>query len=436
MSAIAYYCLREGMTVTGSDRLNGADDLHEVKRKLEDAGGALFPQDGSAVRNGPDAVVVSTAIEETNPDILEARGRGIPLIHRSDALAALAAAKRTIAVAGTSGKSTVAAMIFEMLAGCGKSPSLITGANLNYLEEQGLFGNAFRGESDILVIEADESDGSLVKYAPDMSVFLNVSKDHKTVDEVTRLFRELAARSKRIIVNADDPALQIPNPSATFGLENGDFHPDRVDEVAPLIRFNRNGTAFECSLPGRHNLSNALAALCVCVSLGCDEARCAAALRQYRGVKRRFSIVKLPNGITVVDDFAHNPEKVKAALTTAQSMSPRVLAVFQPHGFGPTRFLKDEFVKVFSEILRKGDELFLLPIYYAGGTATRDISSEDLARPVRENFRSASAPPGRSECLAKLRERAALGDVVLLMGARDPSLSSFAREIAQSLQSP
>jgi UDP-N-acetylmuramate--alanine ligase len=433
MSAIAYYCLKERIAVTGSDRLAQSEDVREIKKKLEDAGCLFSPQDGSAVRKSPDALVVSTAIEETNPDIIEAKRLTVPIFHRSDVLAALAAAKRTIAIAGTSGKSTVAAMVFETLTWCGKDPSLITGANLNYLEEKGLFGNAFCGQSDFLVIEADESDGSLVKYKPDISIFLNISKDHKPVAEVQRLFSELAGNSKHIIINADDPALDFPYPKTTFGQDpSADFHPDKIDMTAPSVRFHRRGVQFDLPLPGRHNLSNALASLCVCTSLGCDEKQCAEALRGYKGVKRRFSMVKLPSDITVIDDFAHNPEKVKAAITTAQSLCKRVLAIFQPHGFGPTRFLKDDFVTAFSEILRQQDELFLLPIYYAGGTALKDISSDDLAVLIRAH-RAAWAPLNRGECLAMIKEKAVSGDAVLLMGARDPSLSAFAREIAEAL---
>jgi UDP-N-acetylmuramate--alanine ligase len=434
MSAVAYYCLRQCLVVTGSDRLADSHDVQEIQKKLENAGCVMAPQDGSAVLKGPDAVVVSTAIEETNPDVIEARRRSIPIIHRSDALAALAATKRTVAIAGTSGKSTVAAMAFEMLTWCGKCPSLITGANLNYLEEKGLFGNAFCGASDLLVIEADESDGSLVKYAPYVSVFLNISKDHKPVAEVVRLFGELAGRSKHIIVNADAPAFNFPNSTMTFGQgARATCRPDRIDALAPLVRFQSRGVQFELALPGLHNLSNALAALCVCRFLGCDDAQCGEALRAYRGVKRRFSIVKLPDEILVIDDFAHNPEKVKAAITTAQSLRPRVLAVFQPHGFGPTRFLKEDFVRVFSEALREKDELFLLPIYYAGGTAVRDISSDDLADLIRMGGRAVSTPRDRSTCLARIKEKAHPKDAVLLMGARDPSLASFAREIAEAL---
>jgi UDP-N-acetylmuramate--alanine ligase len=136
----------------------------------------------------------------------------------------------------------------------------------------------------------------------------------------------------------------------------------------------------------------------------------------------------------IIDDFAHNPEKVKAAITTAQSLSRRVFAIFQPHGFGPTRFLRDDFVAVFSAILRKNDALFLLPIYYAGGTALKDISSGDLAQLISAHGQVSAATGSRDECLAMLKDTVAPGDAVLLMGARDPSLSAFARKIAESLQ--
>jgi UDP-N-acetylmuramate--alanine ligase len=436
MSAVAYYCRRKGIAVSGSDRLAHSVDMLETRGKLESEGCVVFPQDGSALSRAPDGVVVSTAIEETNPDIVAARKRGTPIVHRSDVLAALASEKRTIAIAGTSGKSTVAAMVFEMLAWCGKSPSLITGANLVYLEEKGLLGNAFYGASDLLVIEADESDGSLIKYEPDVGVFLNVSKDHKPVEETLGLFRVLAGRSKCVIVNADDPALDIKDATLTFGLSDGaGYRPDRVDSIAPTVAFFCRGVRFELPLPGGHNVSNALAALSVCDYLGCDSGRCADALRVYKGVKRRFSSVKLPNGVTVIDDFAHNPEKVKAAVSTAKLMSRRVLAVFQPHGFGPTRFLKDDFVRAFCEILDTEDALYLLPIYYAGGTALKDISSDELAALVNRKSRVAFAPKDREECLAMLKVKALPGDAVLLMGARDPSLPAFARRIAEELRS-
>jgi len=435
MSALAYYCLREGFAVTGSDRLTHAADVEELQKKLTNAGCVFYPQDGSGVSRGADAVIVSSAIEESNPDSAAARQVGIPLFHRSDLLAALAARKRTIAIAGTSGKSTVAAMVFELLSACGKSPSLITGAPLVALEEQGILGNAFHGSSDLLVIEADESDGSLIKYRPAVALFLNISKDHKPVEEVASLFGTLARQSQYVICNADQPALSPLHAALTFGLHgNAAYCPDRIETIVPTVKFHRGAVAFELPLPGEHNASNALAALCVCTYLGCEESRCAEALRGYKGVKRRFNSVKLSSGITVIDDFAHNPEKVKAAVTTAKLLCRRVLAIFQPHGFGPTRFLKDDFARVFSEIFDKDDALFLLPIYYAGGTAVKDISSDDLAALIFKKTVRVFTPKDRDECLAMVAAQAARGDAVLLMGARDPSLSSFARRIAEALE--
>ena len=181
MSAIAQYLAWSGHAITGSDRIAFADEMKETKEKLERCGCILFPQDGSGITAATEALVISTAIEDDNADIAAARKRGIPILHRSDVLAAIVASHRTIAVCGTSGKSTVTALIFEILRACGKSPSVITGANLIRLNEEGLLGNAFKGDSGILVIEADESDGTLVKYRPEKAVFLNISKDHKSV---------------------------------------------------------------------------------------------------------------------------------------------------------------------------------------------------------------------------------------------------------------
>ncbi|HXY62411.1 MAG TPA: L,D-transpeptidase family protein, partial [Nitrospirota bacterium] len=176
MSALAQYLRFQGIAVSGSDRFHASEDTVSIRQSLERLGCSIVPQDGSGVGMDADVVCISTAIEETNHDIVAARSRGIPIVHRSDLLASLIAAKKTIAIAGTSGKSTVTAMIFEFLTACGKSPSLISGACLRRLEKQGLIGNAYSGGSDLLVVEADESDGTLVKYFPEAAVILNVSK--------------------------------------------------------------------------------------------------------------------------------------------------------------------------------------------------------------------------------------------------------------------
>jgi len=434
MSAIAQYLAWSGKAITGSDRIAFAEEMKETREKLERCGCVLSPQDGTGITAATEALVVSTAIEDDNADMAAARGRGIPILHRSDVLAAIVASHRTLAVCGTSGKSTVTALIFEILRACGKSPSVITGANLIRLNEEGFLGNAFKGDSGILVIEADESDGTLVKYHPEKAVFLNISKDHKSVGETIGFFERLAGQTKFVIKNADDPGLGSIQAAHRFGLAEGaDCRPEAVKSVAPSARFVFKGTEFELPLPGYHNLSNAVAALCLCEAEGCRFEAMAAPMREFKGIMRRFSVSRTPEGITVIDDYAHNPEKIKAAILTARDFGARVFAVFQPHGYGPTRFLKDELVDTFARLIRDIDEAYLLPIYYAGGTVKKDISSADLADLIGKRGARCFAPSSRSELIAVLKQRVKPGDAVILMGARDPSLSLLSREIKNSL---
>jgi UDP-N-acetylmuramate--alanine ligase len=435
MSALAQYLAWSGQAITGSDRMAFADEMLECKEKLERCGCRVFPQDGTGITADTDALVISTAIEDDNPDVAAARKRGLPIFHRSDVLAAIAASHHTIAVCGTNGKSTVTAMVFEILRACGKDPSVITGANLLRLNQEGLLGNAFRGDSGILVMEADESDGTLVKYRPEKAVFLNISKDHKPVTETLELFKRLSSQTSVVIKNADDSGLNTIKAGRTFGLlKDSDIRPELVRAVTPSVQFTLKGTEFELPLPGHHNLSNALAALCVCESQGCSLERMVEPLRVFKGVTRRFLVSRTSQGITVIDDYAHNPEKIRAAILAARDFGSRLFAVFQPHGYAPTRFLKDEFVEIFARLIRSTDELYLLPIYYAGGTVKKDVSSEELAGLVNRRGGTSYAPQNRSGLIASLKQRVKPGDVVILMGARDPSLSLLAREIKNSFE--
>lgn len=432
MSALAQYLRFQGIAVSGSDRFHASEDTASIRRSLEGLGCAIVHQDGSGVRADTGAVCVSTAIEESNPDIAAARNLGIPVIHRSDLLAALIATKKTIAVAGTSGKSTVTAMIFEFLTFCGKSPSLISGASLRRLERQGFIGNAWSGGSDLLVVEADESDGTIVKYHPEVSVILNVSKDHKSAEEIKALFKRLASQSSWIATNADDPHLASLPASERFGKNGlGSWRPDHEQLLPTSVKLYRNGLEYHLPLPGGHNLENLCAALCVCEHFGCGEPELAGAVRNFEGVARRFSWIRTKQNVHVVDDFAHNPAKIAAAVRAARGLSGRVIAVYQPHGFGPTRFLKDEYIDTFRTAFKKDDALYLLPIYYAGGTAQKDISSEDLIAGLGSVPFHAEALGGRDALLMRLEAEAKPEECVLVMGARDPSLPALVRKIVE-----
>jgi len=432
MSALAQYLRYQGIAVSGSDRFHANEDTASLRRSLEGLGCTIALQDGSGVNADTDAVCVSTAVEDGNPDIAAARAGGIPIVHRSDLLASIIGTRKTIAVAGTSGKSTVTAMIFEFLTACDKSPSLISGAGLRRLEKQGLIGNAWSGASDLLVVEADESDGTLVKYRPAASVILNISKDHKGLEEIKGLFAALAARSSWTAINADDPFLASLPAAIRFG-RNGSasWRPDREELLPTSVKLIKGGTEYHLPLPGEHNLENLRAALCVCEHVGCEPSALADAVRNYEGVARRFSLTRTKLNVQVVDDFAHNPTKIAAAVRAARGLSARIIAVYQPHGFGPTRFLKDEYLATFRTIFRQQDALYLLPIYYAGGTAQKDISSEDIITGLGPVAFTAKALRDRDELLASLQAGAGPGDCVLLMGARDPSLPALARKIVE-----
>ena len=222
MSALAQLRALEGKAVTGSDRLSESRGLGDAGRRLEACGIKLFAQDGSGIDAATSRVVMSTAIETDNKDLARAKELGIRVVHRAEELAAVAGARRTIAVAGTSGKSTVTAMVFHILDVTGRGPSLVTGANSLTLRKQGLLGNAFLGKSDLLVIEADESDGTIDKYSPHLGLLLNVTKDHKGLDELFALFAEFKKKSGEFVMNADAPELERFEKGAfTYGFKNG-----------------------------------------------------------------------------------------------------------------------------------------------------------------------------------------------------------------------
>jgi UDP-N-acetylmuramate--alanine ligase len=430
MSALAQYLRFQGIQVSGSDRLLGSQDTAAIHVALEGLGCIIVNQDGSGIDEETDALCVSTAIEDSNPDIAAAHTRAVPIVHRSDLLASLIATKKTIAVAGTSGKSTVTAMIFEFLTACEKSPSLISGAPLRGLEKQGMIGNAYGGGSNLLVVEADESDGTLVKYAPDFTVLLNISKDHKDVNEIKGLFETLISRSGWIASNAEDSALASLPASVRFGQNHLASWRTDDEECGPAsVKLSRGGIEYALPLPGKHNLENLRAALCVCEHLGCERKALAEAVKGFKGVARRFTLTETREGICVVDDYAHNPAKIAAAVSAARAISPRIVAAYQPHGFGPTRFLKDEYVSTFRTVFQGHDALCLLPIYYAGGTVQKDISSQDIVDGLGEVSFEARAVTGREELLAWIKAEAKPSDCVLIMGARDPSLPALVGRI-------
>jgi len=441
MSALAQFQAMRGGEASGSDRAFDRGERAAERAQLERLGIRVTAQDGGGV-TGAAALVVSTAVEREVPDLAAARRLGVPVVHRSELLARFVADHRTIAVTGTSGKSTVVAMIFEILRGAGRDPSVITGGELQSLQREGLWGNAWAGRSDLLVVEADESDGSVVRYEPAVGVVLNLQRDHRGMDEVAGMFRVFRGRAREAFVVGEGANLaELAAGATVFG-----FGPDagvRGTEVALApgsAMFRVEGLRFDLPVPGRHNVENALAAIAACRAVGVPLAEMVGPLARFAGVGRRFQSLGSARGVEVVDDFAHNPAKIAAALATAQARAAgaapaggRVLAVYQPHGYGPTRFLRRDFVETFAAALRPGDRLWLLEVFYAGGTAIRDFSSADIVAEIAARGTAAEFAPSREWLVGRLADEAHAGDLVIVMGARDPSLTQLAREVLARL---
>lgn len=442
MSALAVFEVRRGARASGSDRAFDEGRHPELRAQLEREGVVIVPQDGSflAPSHGSCAgLVVSTAVEDQVPDVAAARTAGIPVLHRSELLARHVAAHRTLAVSGTSGKSTVTGMIFTILQGCGLAPGLLTGGALADLEARGEPGNvrapgpAPDGGAPWLVVEADESDGSLVRYEPWLGLVLNLGLDHKQPDEILEMFRIFRSRTRGPFVVADEPNLaELRENAVLFGA--GPASGDRDFGATDIVlsprgaAFRLRGIDFALSQPGRHNVLNATAAIAASAQAGIAVHKMAAPLAGFGGIARRFQSLGSAGGVEVIDDFAHNPDKIAAALATAHGrLEPggRVLAIFQPHGYGPTRFLREALIATFAEHLGRADVLWLPEIFFAGGTVTRDISAADLVRGIADAGRDVRFAPDRGILPSLIAAEARPGDVVLVMGARDPSLTAL-----------
>ncbi len=438
MSAIAQYLQGIDMQVSGSDRFFVHGVANDVQQKLEKEGIQCFVQDGSGITDKTDLIVVSTAIEDTVAEVQKAKQMNIPIIKRSELLALIAATKKTIAVGGTSGKSTTSAMLFDILEAAGLGPGIISGAGLVSLIKQGKIGNAKVGKGDWLVIEADESDGSIVQYKPAIGVLLNVDKDHKEIDVLMDVFNTFKNNSDTFIVNrgnvyAKELSVNTNNDFVSVTGEKAGYIASDYTQEGFVSNFIINKHPFVLQIAGKHNMENALAAVAVAGHLGVSMDIAAQALSKYEGIYRRNQVLGKKAGVWVVDDFAHNPVKCAAAIASCQPVAPKVIAWFQPHGYGPTRFLRNDFVHEISQVLRPQDEIWMSEIFYAGGTATKDISAADLINDIKTNGKNAFFVENREELVQQLQSHFTDDCVLLLMGARDPSLEVFAKQVWEKL---
>lgn len=435
MSALAQVLRHQGRTVRGSDRSLDRGQNPELFEQLRARGIALFPQDGSGVDKAVGELIVSAAVEEHIPDVRAAMRLRIPVRKRAEVLAELFNRAEGIAVGGTSGKTTVAGMIGHILKRVGRNPTAILGgALLN--ESPSLTGNAICGDPGLHVIEADESDGTIVLYEPSIAVLTNISQDHKPLPELCGMFRGFVRKARRAaVINMDcESSMALGVGGIGFGVENrrAQFCAERVRPLPDGVAFEVDEVVFRLAVPGRHNVSNAAAAVAACSALGVPVPQSADALATFAGIRRRLQVLGTAGGVTVIDDFAHNPDKIAATLSTLKEQPGRLLVMFQPTGFAPTRFLKDGLISAFSEGLERRDVLAMPEIFYAGGTAVRDISSRDLIEAISSRDIQATFFNEREDVARWFVEEAGPGDRVVIMGARDDTLTDFANGILRS----
>lgn len=441
MSALAQILKHKGYDVYGSDRSfdQGKDCLN--KEALESLGIVIKPQDGSAVVDDLDTLFVSTAVEDSIPDVKAALDKHIPIRKRSDLLAEIFHQyTNNIAVGGTSGKTTTTAMIGYILDVLGQKPCMINGGLLqNYADCKGI-PNIIYNNGDICVIEADESDGSIEKYHPYIALINNISIDHKSIDELKKLFTDFAMRAKHgVVINADcEECKNIRNPhkkNLTFSIlsNNADFWAYNIEALPDGTKYSMDGKSFKLNLIGRFNVANALAAIATCTLLGIDKFDAAKALEGFLGTKRRLEVIGSKNNITVIDDFAHNPDKVNASMSALKSYEGRLIIMFQPHGFGPMRMMGRQIIEAFAQNMDDEDILLMPEIFFAGGTVNKDISSNDLINHAQNLGQKAYFFETREEVKKHIIEEAKPGDRIVIMGARDNSLPVFCKEILEEL---
>lgn len=436
MSAIARVLIDQGVKVTGSDVA-----LNDLAKKLEARGAIVHIGHSESHIEGADAIVYSTSIPKDNPEVVAAAKRGIPVLHRSQMLAKILNERTGIAVAGAHGKTTTTSMIAHVLEECGVDPTFIIGGELVNAGT-----NAKAGASPYVVAEADESDGSFLEYRPSYEIVTSIEADHLEhfdgdFNNLKKAYVEFLGHLNpggKAVLCIDDEHVREVLPSVKETVITYAIHEPYTREAmykateiecgdrrAKCLVYHHDRLLGELSLhlPGKHNLSNALAAMIVCLDIGLSFERIAAALTTFRGAKRRFQIIGEARDILVVDDYAHHPTEIIATLRGAKASGKRVIAVFQPQRYTRTYFLMDEFSRAFSE----ADEVIITDIYSpAGEQRIEGVSSEVLVQKIRTNSHPrAQYIPTKEQVQEHLYQEIQPGDLVITMGAGDIWKSAF-----------
>jgi len=444
MLPLALILKSQGHRVSGSDRGRDQGRSPEKFENLEKQGITLYPQDGSGLggipnaspvcmmpeADRPDALVVSTAVEETVPDVQAARGAGIPVVKRAELLAEIFNGfKKRIAVGGTSGKTTTTGMIAFILKESGLDPVVMCGGVLkNY------GATALTGRGDIFVTESDESDGTIALFNPDVAVLTNVSVDHKGMDELRVLFGDFVNKARVPVINADNAesvALKNAHTKTYSTKTAADYAATDIFQMPEGVAAIVNDAAIGMDLMGDHNLSNALAAIAACNAYGVPVQQACEILGAFEGIKRRMEWIGEENGITVYDDFAHNPDKIAATLSTLKAHEGRLIIIFQMHGYGPLKLMWKELAATFKTHTDDNDLIFMPDPLYLGGTADKTIGTQQVVEAIGPRAKWCES---REACGLAALLATRPGDRLVVMGARDDTLSDFAQGLLKSLK--
>lgn len=442
MSSLAQLLNWQGFKVAGSDRGLKEPGKAFLYESLKKQGIAIHPQDGSGVKaEQPDAIIISTAIEEDNPDL--AAATDIPLIHRARALSqALARINGDmIAVAGSCGKTSVTGWIASALHALGQNVLVVNGGYYSAENPEGLPGN-FLADSNPrwLVVEVDESDKSISEFEPEYGLLLNVGNDHYEQDELRKVFTAFLGRCTKGVATSTGLAELAGGVNVPVSLFSTD-ESSRPGVVCPRhYTTDKDGISFEAtgfglvksSQSGRHSSHNAAAVLSLLrlLPLNMERQALAESLAAFQGIRQRFEIMgSMSDGTPLINDYAHNPEKITAALNTARERfgSP-VLAFFQPHGFTPLKFMREALKDALANALMPGDTFVMLPVFYAGGTASFTPTSQEVADEMKEADLPVLAAQREDapDMIKRLKH-----SCIIVMGARDSSLREWTKQLSK-----
>ena len=440
MSGIAYVLLKSGYKVSGSDKNESS-----ITNKLKLNGARIFIGHDAKNITTQELVVYSTAISGSNPELAEAGKRKIPIIHRAELLAKAANNKKSIFVTGCHGKTTVTSMIAHMLIETGYDPTVIVGGKISSLG-----GNAHLGASPWFVAEADESDKSFLKLNPHFGIITNIDEDHleyyKNLEDIINTFRNFTERvdkSGRIFCCIDNNNVKelvsklhkenFETPITTYGMsKNADIRADNLicEGLSTCFDVYKNAEllgSLTISIPGKHNVLNALAAIALGMEIGLSFNAIRKSLQSFNGVNRRFQIKSNVKDIIIIDDYAHHPTEIKAVLETAKNLGKkRIVAVFQPHRYTRT----EKLYKEFAMSLAMADRVILTDVYSAGEAPIKGANTDVIFNAMKNNgYKNVEYIPDKSRIFNYLRDIIEKGDIILCMGAGD--ISTVAEELAE-----